>query len=50
MINQDINDKGFIFYTLYTSDKSTELEKNPKTSAVIYFPKTMRMTRIQGTL
>mmetsp|Transcript_78665 Transcript_78665/g.91975 ORF Transcript_78665/g.91975 Transcript_78665/m.91975 type:complete len:207 (+) Transcript_78665:16-636(+) len=45
---RDVTEKGLVFYTFYNSNKSLELEKNPKTSAVVYFPQNSNMIRIQG--
>ncbi len=39
---------GFVFYTNYESHKSTEIEKNPNVSLVIFWKELERQVRIEG--
>jgi len=41
---------GFVFFTNYQSDKSTDLEDNPLASLVFYWERLSRTVRIAGTV
>jgi pyridoxamine 5'-phosphate oxidase len=44
------NQKGFLFYTNYKSQKAVELEENPHAALVFYWPSLDRQIRIQGKI
>ena len=43
-----INEKGFVFYTNYNSNKGVALEKNNKVALNFFFPELERQIRIEG--
>jgi pyridoxamine 5'-phosphate oxidase len=43
------DDRGFIFFTDYRSQKGTELQQNPRAALVFYWPELERQVRITGT-
>ncbi len=45
---KQFDEKGFVFYTNYNSDKSSQLKKNPKAALVIYWAEMERQIRIVG--
>ena len=47
---KDFDTRGFVFYTNYGSQKSNELEENPRASLVFYWPELSRQVRITGTV
>ena len=42
------DDRGFVFYTNYESDKGEELAANPQVAAVLYWPALDAQVRIEG--
>lgn len=44
-----LDQRGLIFYTSYLSRKGMELEKNPCTALLFYWPELERQIRIEGT-
>lgn len=48
LLLKDIIEEGFIFYTNYRSQKSKELEENPKCAINFYWPELERQVNIQG--
>jgi pyridoxamine 5'-phosphate oxidase len=44
------DEKGFTFYTNYTSRKGRELEANPRAALVFYWEPLERQVRIEGTV
>jgi pyridoxamine 5'-phosphate oxidase len=42
------DDRGFVFFTNYTSRKATELETNPRAALVFYWAELDRQIRIEG--
>jgi pyridoxamine 5'-phosphate oxidase len=45
---KDFDERGFIFFTNYASEKGRHLEKNPKAALVFYWMEVERQIRIQG--
>jgi len=44
------DERGFVFFTDYRSQKGTELEQNPQASLVLFWPELERQVRITGTV
>ena len=44
------DDKGFIFYTSYTSHKGKQLGQNPSAAMLFYWPELSRQIRIEGSV
>ncbi|KAK7048505.1 hypothetical protein R3P38DRAFT_2869797, partial [Favolaschia claudopus] len=44
-----LDPRGFLFYTNYTSRKSSELSQNPHCALVFYWPEIHRSIRVVGT-
>jgi pyridoxamine 5'-phosphate oxidase len=44
------DERGFVFFTDYRSQKGTELEQNPQASLVFFWPELERQVRITGTV
>ena len=44
-----LDDRGFVFYTNYKSQKARALDENPQASLVFYWPQLERQVRIEGT-
>ncbi|HEX6434367.1 MAG TPA: pyridoxamine 5'-phosphate oxidase [Gemmatimonadales bacterium] len=42
------DERGFIFFTDYRSQKGTELQQNPRAALVFYWPEVERQVRITG--
>jgi pyridoxamine 5'-phosphate oxidase len=47
---RDYNEKGFVFFTNYNSQKGKEIEENAKASVLFFWPKLMRQIKIEGVL
>ena len=45
---KDFDEKGFVFYTNYTSFKAMQLEENPKASLLFHWKELERQVRIMG--
>jgi len=45
---KDFDDRGFVFFTNYLSDKGKQLEKNPNAALVMYWMEVERQIRIEG--
>lgn len=45
---KEFSDKGFVFYTNYSSHKGSELEKNPNACLVFFWKELERQVRISG--
>jgi pyridoxamine 5'-phosphate oxidase len=45
---KDFDERGFVFYTNYTSFKATQLEENPKASLLFHWKELERQVRITG--
>jgi pyridoxamine 5'-phosphate oxidase len=43
------DERGFVFFTDYRSQKGTELEQNPRGALVFYWPELERQVRITGS-
>jgi pyridoxamine 5'-phosphate oxidase len=44
------DERGFVFFTDYRSQKGTELEQNPRAALVFYWPELERQIRITGAM
>ncbi len=44
------DDRGFVFFTNYASEKGRQLEKNPNAALVLYWMEVERQIRIEGTV
>ncbi len=44
------DERGFVFFTDYRSQKGTELEQNPQASLVFFWPELERQVRISGAV
>ena len=45
---KDFDDKGFVFFTNYTSKKGQELAENPQASLCFYWDIISRQVRVDG--
>jgi pyridoxamine 5'-phosphate oxidase len=45
---KDFDERGFVFFTNYASEKGQQLEKNPSAALVFYWMEVERQIRIQG--
>lgn len=45
---KDFDERGFVFFTNYSSDKGRQLEKNPNAALVMYWMEVERQIRIEG--
>ena len=45
---KDVDERGFVFYTNYTSRKADELAANPYAALVFYWDKLSRQVRVEG--
>ena len=45
-----VDERGFVFYTNYESQKGRELEANPRAAAAFWWPELERQVRIAGTV
>lgn len=43
-----VEDKAFVFYTNYSSDKGREIEQNPNVALTFFWPELERQVRIEG--
>ncbi len=47
---KDMDERGFVFFTHYTSPKGGDLAQNPRASLLFYWPELERQVRISGTV
>ena len=47
---KQVDDRGFVFYTNYDSQKGRELAENPRAALTFYWPQLERQVRIVGTV
>src|SRR5260370_8655995 len=47
---KDFDERGFVFFTNYASDKGRQLEKNPNAALVMYWMEMERQIRIEGKI
>ena len=47
---KDFDERGFVFYTNYASEKGRQLEANPRAALVLYWMEVERQIRIEGTV
>ena len=47
---KEFDERGFVFFTDYRSQKGSELEQNPQASLVFYWPELERQVRIAGSV
>jgi pyridoxamine 5'-phosphate oxidase len=45
---KDFDERGFVFFTNYSSDKGRQLEKNPNAALVMYWMEVERQIRVEG--
>ena len=45
-----LDDRGFVFYTNYESQKGRELAENPRAALVFYWPELERQVRVSGAV
>ncbi|MBL0329138.1 MAG: pyridoxamine 5'-phosphate oxidase [Bacteroidetes bacterium] len=50
LLLRNFDEKGFVFYTNYTSRKGGEILKNPYASLLFFWPELERQVRIEGRL
>jgi pyridoxamine 5'-phosphate oxidase len=46
---KDVDDRGFVFFTHYTSPKGRDLTENPRASLLFYWPELERQVRVTGS-
>lgn len=47
---KDLDERGFVFFTHYTSPKGRDLAENPRASLLFYWPDLERQVRIAGAV
>lgn len=47
---KQVDDRGFVFYTNYRSEKARALDENPFASMVFYWPQLERQVRVEGSV
>ena len=47
---KDFDERGFVFYTNYASEKGRQLERNPRAALVLYWMEVERQIRIEGAV
>jgi pyridoxamine 5'-phosphate oxidase len=47
---KDFDERGFVFYTNYASEKGRQLDENPRAALVFYWMEVERQIRIEGTV
>ncbi len=47
---KELDNKGFVFFTNYNSDKGKHLDSNPKASALFFWPELHRQIQIRGSM
>jgi len=47
---KDFDERGFVFFTNYASDKGQQLDKNPNTALVLYWMEVERQIRVEAKL
>jgi pyridoxamine 5'-phosphate oxidase len=47
---KDFDQRGFVFYTNYDSDKGRQLEENPRAALLLYWMEVERQIRIEGAV
>ncbi len=47
---KDYNEKGFVFYTNYSSHKGHEMHENPHAALLFFWPALERQVRIEGVI
>jgi pyridoxamine 5'-phosphate oxidase len=47
---KDFDERGFVFYTNYASDKGRQLDENPHAALVLYWMEVERQIRIEGVV
>lgn len=45
---KQIDDRGFVFYTNYNSNKAREFDENPRAALVLYWTQLDRQVRVEG--
>jgi pyridoxamine 5'-phosphate oxidase len=50
LLLRNFNEKGFVFYTNYTSRKGEEILKNPNCAILFFWPELERQVRVEGIL
>ncbi len=45
---KQVDDRGFVFFTNYNSQKARELDANPQAALVFYWPQLERQVRVEG--
>jgi pyridoxamine 5'-phosphate oxidase len=47
---KQLDERGFVFYTNYRSDKARALDQNPFASMLFYWPELERQVRVEGSV
>lgn len=47
---KQVDERGFVFYTNYRSNKAGELDANPNAALLFYWPQHDRQVRVEGTV
>ena len=50
LLLRNFNEKGFVFYSNYTSRKGEEINANPNAAILFFWPELERQVRIEGVL
>jgi pyridoxamine 5'-phosphate oxidase len=50
LLLKGFDERGFVFYTNYESDKGRELDANPRAALLFYWPELERQVRISGNV
>ena len=50
VILRSVDERGFVFYTSYTSRKAREMDENPRGSFALHWPVSERQVRVDGAI
>ncbi len=50
LLLKDVDERGFVFFTNYRSQKARELARNPAATLLFWWPEAMRQVRVSGVV